>query len=136
MEKLKRFLWFQSPAIAWAAAIFIQSSMSNIDTPDLGFDLQDKLLHAIEYAVFGFLIRRALVFQKDKFLQEHANWLTILIGSIYAISDEFHQFYVPGRSSDIGDAIADVVGITLVIFIYFIRKQVKQWRSQRSVVGA
>ena len=131
MEKFKHVIWFQLPAIAWAAAIFIQSSMSYIDTPDLGFDMQDKLFHAIEYAILGFLLRRALVFQSNPFLQRHAGWLTILIGSIYAISDEIHQFYVPGRSSDIGDVVADIVGIIFVVFIYFIGKQIKQqWRRQ------
>ena len=131
MEKFKHVIWFQLPAIAWAAAIFIQSSMSYIDTPDLGFDMQDKLFHAIEYAILGFLLRRALVFQSNPFLHRHAGWLTILIGSIYAISDEIHQFYVPGRSSDIGDVVADIVGIIFVVFIYFIGKQIKQqWRRQ------
>ncbi len=134
MDKLKHFLLFQSPAIAWAIAIFIQSSLFYINTPDLGFDLQDKLLHAIEYAILGFLLRRALIFQKSQFFQEHAGWLTIFIGSAYAISDEIHQFYVPGRSSDIGDVVADVVGITIVIAIYFIGKQVKQWRGPRSAL--
>jgi VanZ family protein len=133
MEKFKHFLWFQAPAIGWAMAIFIQSSLSYIKTPDLGFNLQDKLYHAIEYAIFGFLLRRALLFQANQFIQEHASWLTIFIGSTYAVSDEIHQYFVPGRSSDIGDAMADVVGIIIVITIYFIGKQVKQWQRQRSV---
>lgn len=135
MEKFKQFLWFQGPALAWATAIFIQSSMSYINTPDLGFDWQDKLLHAIEYAILGFLLRRALAFQDNRFLREHVNWATILIGSSYAISDEIHQFYVPGRSSDLSDVIADVVGITVVIMIYVIGRQLKQWRRPRSVTS-
>ena len=135
MEKFKHFLWFQLPAIVWATAIFIQSSISYIDTPDLGFDLQDKLLHAIEYAIFGFLLRRALVYQGNKFVQRNTNWLTILIGGCYAISDEIHQLLVPGRSGEIEDAIADMLGIILVIFVYFIRKQIKQRWTQKSVLS-
>ncbi len=135
MEKFKHFVWFQLPAIFWAAAIFIQSSMSYIDTPDLGFDMQDKLFHAIEYAILGFLLRRALVFQGNIFVHRNAGWLTILLGSSHAILDEIHQFYVPGRSSDIGDVIADSAGIILVVFIYVIGKQIKLWWSQRSLVS-
>jgi VanZ family protein len=135
MEKFKHFVWFQLPAIAWAAAIFIQSSLSYIDTPDLGFDLQDKLFHAIEYAILGFLLRRALVFQGNQFVQRNAGWLTILIGGTFAISDEIHQLFVPGRSGEIADAIADCVGIILIVFVYFIGKQIKQRWNQRSLLS-
>jgi len=136
MEKFKHFLWFQLPAIAWAAAIFIQSSISNIAAPDLGFDLQDKLFHAIEYAILGFLLRRALVFQENQLINRNANWLTILIGGTYAISDEIHQLLVPGRSGEIADAIADCVGVILVVLVYFVGKQIKQRWTQRSLVRA
>ena len=135
MEKFKHFVWFQLPAIAWAAAIFIQSSMSYIDTPDLGFDAQDKLFHAIEYAILGFLLRRALVFQSTQFIKIRTGWLTILIGGTYAISDEIHQLFVPGRSGEIADAIADIVGIILVVFVYFIIKQIRQRGTQRSLLS-
>lgn len=120
MEKTKHFFWFQFPAIAWAAAIFIQSSLSDISAPELGFDMQDKVYHAIEYAILGFLLVRALRFQQNLFLQKHAGWLTFLIGSVYAISDEIHQMYVPGRMADASDAIADVVGVALVLITYFL----------------
>ena len=135
MEKFKHFVWFQLPAIVWAAAIFIQSSMSYIDTPDLGFDAQDKLFHAIEYAILGFLLRRALVFQSTQFIKKRTGWLTILIGGTYAISDEIHQLFVPGRSGEIADAIADIVGIILVVFVYFIIKQIRQRGTQRSLLS-
>lgn len=135
MEKFKHFLWFQLPAIGWATAIFIQSSLSYIVTPDLGFDLQDKLFHAIEYAILGFLLRRALVFQANQLIREYASWLTILIGSTYAISDEIHQFFVPGRTVDIGDVAADIIGIIIIVLIYFIGKKFKQRGGQQSVVS-
>ena len=135
MEKFKHFVWFQLPAIAWATAIFIQSSMSYIDAPDLGFDMQDKLFHAIEYAILGFLLRRALVFQGNQFIHRNVSWLTILIGGIYAISDEIHQLFVPGRSGEIDDVIADIIGIMLVVFAYFIGKQIKQRWNQRSLLN-
>lgn len=131
MEKFKHFMWFQLPAIAWAAAIFIQSSMSDIDTPDLGFDFQDKVFHAIEYAILGYLLRRAMKFQRNNFINDQAGWLTILIGSTYAISDEFHQYFVPGRSADTDDAIADIIGVILVVVIYFIVKKVKLRKSRQ-----
>lgn len=133
MKNFKHLFWFQFPAIAWAIAIFVQSSLSSIQTPDLGFDFQDKLAHALEYAILGFLLRRALVFQSNKQIQKYANGITLVAGSLYAISDEIHQSFVPGRHADIGDAIADVVGIMFVVAIYFCLRKIKKWRSKRSL---
>lgn len=133
MEKFKHFLRFQFPTIAWATAIFIQSSMSNIVSPDLGFDFEDKISHAIEYAIFGYLIRRALVAQRNQFIRHYAGWLTLLIGGTYAISDEIHQLFVPGRMADTNDVIADVIGILLVLIIYFLGRQIKRWLNKHLV---
>ncbi|MDZ7340787.1 MAG: VanZ family protein [candidate division KSB1 bacterium] len=125
MEKSKHFLWYQLPAIAWAAAIFIQSSMADISVPELGFDWQDKVYHAIEYGILGFLLYRALFFQKIQLLKTHASGFTWLLGSLYAISDEIHQYFVPGRSADVGDALADVAGITLILLLLYLGRLFK-----------
>lgn len=37
-------------------------------------------------------------------------WL-IAVGLLYALSDEWHQMYVPGRSPDLADWLADAVGL-------------------------
>jgi len=132
MEKFKHFLWFQFPAIAWVTAIFIQSSMSHLAAPDLGFDMQDKFYHVIEYAILGYLLRRALVYQGNNYIHTHAGWLTIVLGSLYAISDEIHQSFVPGRFAGVDDVIADVIGVALVVFIYFAIKQIKQHQGAQS----
>ncbi|MDZ7333064.1 MAG: VanZ family protein [candidate division KSB1 bacterium] len=128
MSKFKLFLWFQGPAIAWALAIFIQSSISYLNAPDLGFDWQDKFYHALEYAILALLVRRALIYQPNFAVQHHANWWTIAIASFYAISDEIHQYFVPGRSADLSDVAADIIGSTLVVSFYFAAKQLRQRR--------
>lgn len=132
MEKYRHFLWYQFPAIAWAAAIFIQSSFSEIPAPELGFDWQDKIYHAIEYAMLGFLQHRAFFFQKNQFFKSYAGILTWLLGSLYAISDEIHQYFVPGRSADIGDALADVAGISIILLLLGLIRwiKIKQLKSE------
>ncbi|MCU0645454.1 MAG: VanZ family protein [bacterium] len=135
MKNFKNFFWFQFPAIAWAIAIFVQSSLSYIQTPDLGFDFQDKLAHAAEYAILGVFLRRALVFQNNEFIQKYANQLTVALGGLYAVSDEIHQSFVPGRNADIGDVIADVTGIFLVVAFYFCLKQINKWRRRKSFLS-
>lgn len=40
----------------------------------------------------------------------------VLIASLYGVSDEFHQFFVPGRVASVFDVFADVVGSILGVF--------------------
>lgn len=44
--------------------------------------------------------------------------IILMLGMIYALSDEFHQSFVPGRTSEIGDILADWIGITISAIIY------------------
>jgi VanZ family protein len=125
MEKYRHFLWYQLPAMVWAAAIFIQSSFSEIPAPELGFDWQDKIYHAIEYAILGFLCHRAFFFQKNQWVKKHASGFAWVLGSLYAISDEIHQYFVPGRSADIGDALADVAGISIILLLLGLIRWIK-----------
>ncbi len=37
---------------------------------------------------------------------------------LFAVSDEFHQYFVPGRSAEFGDILADFAGILFGWLIY------------------
>ena len=56
--------------------------------------------------------------------------MTISIGILYAISDEFHQSFSPGRSPKVTDVYIDtlgvIVGALLVILIRMIYKKIKK----------
>ena len=41
-----------------------------------------------------------------------------LLATLYGVSDEFHQSFVPGRESSGWDVLADFVGSSLGVFIY------------------
>jgi len=49
----------------------------------------------------------------------------ILTGGIYAASDEIHQYFVPGRSCDFLDWLADILGLALGITIIYIMARKK-----------
>lgn len=100
--------------------ITIQSSFSGIPLPDLGITFTDKIAHFVLYGILGWLLARGFSLGNTK---NPAVW-AIIIGCIFAISDELHQAYVPGRDGDVLDLLADFLGIMVFVFIYkwYIRK--------------
>lgn len=112
-----RFYSAYLPAILYALLIFGLSSIPNLQAPNLGIGPVDKLVHAVEYAIFGVLLSRAVTgFPR---LRNHILWrpLVIAVGGLYAASDELHQLLVPGRSAELADWVADVAGLVIGLFI-------------------
>jgi VanZ family protein len=95
-------------ALVWATLIFWASSQPN-PFPQLprGLFEHDKLLHAAAYAVLGALVRGAFGVRLRPWVGLS---LAIAVGTAYGASDEWHQSFVPNRSSDSGDLAADAVG--------------------------
>ena len=118
LNKSRKFLLYQLPAILWIIAIFIQSSISKLATPDLGFKSQDKLAHLVEFAILAFLLTKAFFYYPNAQWRKKWYLLTLLVGGFYAVFDETHQFFVPGRTADLYDVLADVIGVLIVITIY------------------
>ncbi len=74
--------------------------------------------HFCEYTVLGMLLTAVLrAFGiKNAFLP----WLA---GFVYAVTDEWHQAYSPGRASDPMDVLIDAAGVLCGVLIYhFVRK--------------
>ena len=110
-EKKNPFLAYRAPALGYAVLIFVMSAIPGYELPDLPFYSFDKIVHAIEFGLFGMLLYRALRFP-EPFSSPYL--LTLFIGIPYAALDEIHQLYVPGRNCDIIDFIMDALG--LVVF--------------------
>jgi VanZ family protein len=88
------------PVVFYAALIFFFSSRPGTSFPEF-IGRWDKALHALEYAGFAILLSRAT----------RRPWLAILVAVVFAVSDEWHQTFVPFRSgNDLGDIMADVGG--------------------------
>jgi VanZ family protein len=105
------------PTILYALLIFTLSSLRNLNAPNLGFDFGDKVYHLLEYCVFGFLLMRSgQDFQGS--VKYPLFLLVFLAGTLYAASDEIHQYFVPGRECDVWDFTADVIGILLGQAVY------------------
>jgi VanZ family protein len=101
--------------VIWAIVIFGASSVPSDAIPRSIILSQDKLVHMGVYAVLGFLLYRGIRrIRTDAWTA--AGWLTFGISVVYGASDEFHQHFVPGRSMDIFDLIADSIGVALAIW--------------------
>ena len=68
----------------------------------------DKVLHFGAYGVFGFLMGRVAFRLTGSIFW--SIWLASVMGTLYGVSDEWHQSFVPGRDSSAGDLIADACG--------------------------
>jgi VanZ family protein len=67
-----------------------------------------KLTHFLLYLVLGALAARAL--RKNAIIGWKPLVLAVLICALYAMTDEIHQIFVPGRSGQVGDVIIDSMG--------------------------
>ncbi|HQR30391.1 MAG TPA: VanZ family protein [Anaeromyxobacteraceae bacterium] len=101
-----------APAALYAVAIFAVSSQSNpFPFMPRGFFTHDKLLHLLEYAVLGALLAPAL--RLAGMSPRGALLAAAVLGSLYGATDEFHQAFVPGRTADVLDWVADTLGAGL-----------------------
>ncbi len=107
------FLRFWLPVYLYAGLIFIYSSLSS--PPPLAPPILygDKLLHLVEYALLGYLIARAAKNSSSLKLRAHFRIGAVCIAILYGLSDEFHQYFVPGREVEVLDVLADGVGAFL-----------------------
>lgn len=77
-----------------------------------------KLAHFSIYTVLGFL--SLLAFSNKKLNIKVKLLLSAIICLTYAISDEIHQYFVPGRSCQLRDIFIDFCGSLFGIFLFFI----------------
>jgi len=96
------------PIIIWAAVITIVSSIPDLSAARvIGLTFTDKLAHVTEYFIFGAAL--AFSFHRSGVIRRFF-LATVLISILFGALDEFHQFFVPGRSSDPYDLMADTIG--------------------------
>ena len=135
----KTISWFM--VILWMALIFNFSHQPRENSNKLSTNITETIIEAIEnitpnkninirsfnhilrknahffiYLVLGILVTNALVhsgINKSKVII-----LAVIICLSYAISDEIHQLFVPGRGGQVKDVIIDSAGATVGIGLY------------------
>jgi VanZ family protein len=146
----KNRFWRYGPLILWMAAIFFASTdefsgartasviepflrwlFPHITRAHLGFFhlLIRKGGHLSEYAILGLLLARAFSASSHLLLRQHWLLLSLFLISLYALSDEFHQRFVPSRSASIYDSLIDIAGGLAALLLFSLWKNVKRRRE-------
>jgi VanZ family protein len=108
------WFWNWLPALLTMAAIFWFSSQPSAELPN--FHWADRLVkksgHIAGYALLAACNWRGLEWQRDK------RWLAWLLAVVYAVTDEFHQSFVPGRHPSVWDVLVfDNLGALLGLWL-------------------
>ena len=115
----KHFIAYWFPVLLYAWLIFVLSSR---ELAGGGISTYSTFLHMIEFFFLAFLLFRAF---NNSQLREYSYPLAIILAAVYGFIDEIHQAFVPGRVSDLKDALADTLGASFILFGALIPKNLK-----------
>lgn len=123
MQLIKGLFKSFIPAIIWWLVVLVLMCTPGRELPDLGFWAElinlDKIIHVTVFGLMAFLFM--LPFTSKKNLDEQQLkfiFLKIAICTgIWGLATEFIQdFFIPGRSFDLLDFVADAVGGLVAYF--------------------
>lgn len=150
----KRILQFV-PVLCWMGVIFYLSAQPAEESSELSTGLMHVLLQYIEriavvdegffhhiirkiahlFAYFILGILAMFAFEKQKWHSLYQGIIAYIICVLYAMSDEIHQLFVPGRSGEIGDVGIDASGALLGILLYILLQKIfRRWRASKSII--
>lgn len=112
--------WLQ--LFAFAAIIYLVSSIDGNALPELNKFSLDKVAHFIEYGILTLLVIRAV---KGSFPRLGVLGASVLVAALvlaFAAFDERHQLMTPNRTCSLFDFIADFVGSSAAILAFVYRE--------------
>lgn len=133
MPQQRKLILSWTLVVLWAAVIFFMSAHTGSDFDGegplaavkrwlVGFvapvfgpetDVVNVAAHFTEYLVFGALLFAALRCTWPSASLGRLALAAVALASLYAVTDEFHQSFVPGRLCDPADWLTDTLGATL-----------------------
>lgn len=112
----KKITLVYAPLIIYWIALVIGTSLPTVSVPSVAFG--DKIVHFATYLILSALLNLTLLYQnKNDLLKSKHTVSAFIIVSIYGALDEIHQGFIPGRSQDIFDWLADTIGALAGVFL-------------------
>lgn len=118
-KKLKMIILFWAPVILWMGLIFSLSSIPEENLPKVTIPYIHKIVHLVEYSILGILLARAVIHSYPYRSSAQLIAVSVILIFLYALSDEWHQTFVPGRSGEFSDCIYDTIYATIGIYFYY-----------------
>ena len=129
-------------AVAWMCLIFSFSNQPATESSKVSGGLCHRLVaekieypvrkaaHMTEYAILGLL---SFAFYRGILKKEKRQFLAALLtAAVYAATDEFHQYFIPGRSAEVMDVCIDTLGASIGLAILFFTLKVVRKHCQKS----
>lgn len=115
------------PPIFWAAFILLLTSIPGSDIPHVGFlsfRASDKLVHGTMYGIFAWQATRSLLRAGRPMIR---TVLLVMLGiALFGALDEWHQQFIPGRSMELFDWMADLTGATIGTVVAILAPRVRE----------
>lgn len=114
-------VWLWALPLAWMGLIYFLSAQSR--PPRVLPSAPDYLLHGGAYALLAFLLSWAAQGRIRPAPARPRQLVAIFIfATLYGISDEWHQSFVPGRTPELHDVIADAAGAALALSLTWVAR--------------
>ena len=126
LEKRKVALIYIPLVIYWSL-LLMGTSLPAPDVPSFG--IGDKFEHFGAYFGLAVLLSLTFLYQtKNLLLKKYFLIGTLIIVTFYGMLDEFHQSFIPGRSMEFFDWLADFLGAAAgITFVYILMRQFKYY---------
>jgi VanZ family protein len=124
MNERQRRIVSWLPAAAYMLLIWALSSIAGqFNFAHVPF--QDKGVHFLEYGTLAVLLAHAIrgTWRDLRPLPTFA--LAVALATLWGITDEIHQAYVPGRNADVEDVVADASGAALAASLYLVAVRIQ-----------
>jgi len=127
MSKVPAVIYKWGPFALVIVLIFVFSSIPKKELPDLyQWDLiVKKSGHMLGYGLLALSFWHGLGWDKKKW------WIVWLVAILYAITDEIHQSFVPGRTSSPVDIVIDGIAAGLALLVWY---AMKKFNNNRKII--
>ena len=123
---MMNFVKNQFPLFFWMILIYWLSSIQRIPVVYTPIIPADKIAHLTIFFVLCWFSWRAFYFQETfLWMKRYALLLAFLFTCFYGYVDEVHQLFVPGRTYDYLDMLADATGALMFISGYMLLFRLK-----------